>query len=565
MAYEIVRYVDPDVSLGGDSDGLTWATAYTSLFNCENLEQRDLTAGDSWMHIYCRSSGGTADTLGVVIVGWTTSATNYILIEAAPGDEAVKTSWDTSRYRLHVVDTSCLDIREDFVRVSGLQIFNDGNTSTAYGIVCQSIGSPSDLRINNCRIKGAGTSTKRGIYASDAQVDIQIWNCIIYSEKNDGILLNLNTVSVFNTIIYNCTTDGFELDGGAAVIENCVIFNNGDDFDIVGIATIDHCASDDGDGTNPIAPLDADWDNEFVDAANGDFSLKSGGNLFGAGIPDPGSGLFTTDIDGDTYFIPWNIGVDQLPKRTSLNVSTSSFNYRPFWSLGKTISPNTPIGDTGYNPIWSLGKSTITHNAPEIIHRYVNTTSEPGGSGYYDGDSSSYGANRSYSTMNEWEAAEDGVSISDLVDYNYIHVAHCNGDTDTTATVIKDWGSTGQYNYIKILTDQENRHAGIWDDTKYNLSVTDPTDGIIQVRESNVQIDGIQASIEGTADNCEGISFGDTIDTAIENVKISNSIIKNENTGDTEAGIRFFADTFAITNGQAWNNIIYGFNGTDSI
>ena len=77
-----------------------------------------------------------------------------------------------------------------------------------------------------------------------------------------------------------------------------------------GGTTVDYCASDDGDGTNAVAPSGANWANEFSNAAGGDFTLVAGGNCEGGGTDDPGSGLYSNDMDGDAYTSPWSIGVD---------------------------------------------------------------------------------------------------------------------------------------------------------------------------------------------------------------------------------------------------------------
>ena len=92
---------------------------------------------------------------------------------------------------------------------------------------------------------------------------------------------------------------------------NCIVFNNSDDFK--GTITIDHCASDDLDGTNPVdispgATEADDWEACFTDYANGDFSLKSDSVCVGAGVDDPGSGLYSDDILGNTRTSPWDIG-----------------------------------------------------------------------------------------------------------------------------------------------------------------------------------------------------------------------------------------------------------------
>jgi hypothetical protein len=53
--------------------------------------------------------------------------------------------------------------------------------------------------------------------------------------------------------------------------------------------------------------------NTFVDAANGDFHLVSASAVGAtAGLSDPGSGLFSDDMDGQTRTGTWNRGPDQF-------------------------------------------------------------------------------------------------------------------------------------------------------------------------------------------------------------------------------------------------------------
>jgi len=82
---------------------------------------------------------------------------------------------------------------------------------------------------------------------------------------------------------------GFWINQSNVTIKNCSVFYfSSDDFRIhVGETNvvIDHCASDDGDGTNPI-PV-SDWGNEFLNPnylEDGDFRLKPGSVLIKAGV-----------------------------------------------------------------------------------------------------------------------------------------------------------------------------------------------------------------------------------------------------------------------------------------
>ena len=121
QAAQIIRYVDPDVA-AGDGSGDSWENAYASLFAWEDGEETDLDTANNYMTVYCRSSSGTADTTNFSIVGWTTSATDYIEIIGA--DFPVDGIWDDTKYVFHNNDdaTHGMIINEDFVRIEKLQI-----------------------------------------------------------------------------------------------------------------------------------------------------------------------------------------------------------------------------------------------------------------------------------------------------------------------------------------------------------------------------------------------------------------------------------------------------------
>lgn len=303
---EVVRYVDPDSAAGGD--GTTWTLAYDSLFDWEAAEETDLDTANNWHHVYVRASSGTADTTAVEIVGWTTSATDYILIEAASGDEAIKTSWDATRYTL-VVAGNALKITEEFVRVKGLQIQTTAAWTSA--IVTNVMGAGGDQRIWNCRLRGA--TNVYVVYVNNDNCNYKVWNTIVEIGVK-GFYCDNGTTAVYNCIVYNLTS-GFDITAATTVtVKNSAVFKNGDDFDDNAASTIDFNSSDDNDGTNNIAgnEADADWTTDFNGAAAGDFTILIGSPLKDGGVNDPGGGLYSTDIEGDTYVVDsWPVGVDQ--------------------------------------------------------------------------------------------------------------------------------------------------------------------------------------------------------------------------------------------------------------
>jgi hypothetical protein len=298
---EVVRYVDPDAT--GSGDGTSWTDAYTSLSAWEAAEQTDLVADGDWHHVYCRSSGGTADSTAVVIDGWTTGPSNYILIEAASGDEAVKTGIDTSRYRLTAASGNAIENRIDDLTIRGIQF-----DCAALGIYASKWQNTSaDVTIDQCYLKTGSA----GITGYGSSVTINVESSIIVGDAapNYGIHAQDGTWNIYNCVVYGYDHGLYEGASGPTItIENCALFSNNDDIESAN-ASVDYCASDDGDGTNSVSPSGSSWANEFEDAANGDFTLLTGGNLENGGTTITGGP--STDIDGDSWDATPSIGADE--------------------------------------------------------------------------------------------------------------------------------------------------------------------------------------------------------------------------------------------------------------
>ena len=300
--------ITKDIDTGGLGD-------YASLNVWESTEEQDLTdGGGDWMHATNRASGDAADTISTTINGWTTGIANYILIDAAVGDEAVKTGFVATRARLEVTDARCFYNLEDFVRWDGLQLaIRYSAVANEYMMLHAGVGA-GDLRISNCYIDI--DTLQRGIRFNDADIVASVWNTIITGGYLSIIVSNCNTVDILNSVLYGSGAGGgVTKSAGTVTVKNSAVFKTGDDF-IGSPDVISSCASDDDDTTDATNVAEsgggADWPDDFEEAGAGNFTLKATSNLKWAGTPDPGSGLFSTDMEGDAYEDPPSLGVDEI-------------------------------------------------------------------------------------------------------------------------------------------------------------------------------------------------------------------------------------------------------------
>jgi hypothetical protein len=318
-------YVNTDSTAGGT--GLTNATtgadrAFATLSAAEALNL-NLTTGatDGVCTIYCSAPSGVADTTAVTWDGWTTDAAGYVNVVG----NFAGTKWDTTKYRLAVTSaTRALYINDQYVRISHLQISNTGLTGDKD---CVSIGTiaagGSDIRITSCYIRGSLADTGfglQGIIVSDADVTVYIVNTIVAQTGDiaDTGSFGISIANCTNVYLYNCTVAscriGISQSAGTVVATNCVVINTANDFS--GTITVDHCASDDADGTNAqdFTAEATDWNKVFTDYANGDFTLKNYTTspcCVGTGTDDPGAGLYSDDITGTARTSVWDIGADE--------------------------------------------------------------------------------------------------------------------------------------------------------------------------------------------------------------------------------------------------------------
>jgi hypothetical protein len=335
MATTNIRYVDVDADAGGDgaTNALTGANcAYKSLSIWEAARQANLVTGDIIEQCICESNHAnhTADTTAVTIDGWTTDATRYIDIKtSASGRHDGK--WNTAKYRL---DSSSdvfghIDIVAQNVRIVGLQLdvpANGNNNGIRYRVNSTSV---IDIRIDKCIIKGpASGSTDAGLCLIMSSIILNngvfyVTNNIIYdftgSTSGAGIICDSGDglVKLYNNTVVNCRTGISNTSAwtGTTATRNTLLRSCStaatsgltaalQDYNATDLASLGYTAQSHDRVSQTFT---------FVNEGADDFHLASDdAGAKGFGVTDPGSGLFTDDIDGETCLVPWCIGADWI-------------------------------------------------------------------------------------------------------------------------------------------------------------------------------------------------------------------------------------------------------------
>jgi hypothetical protein len=193
------------------------------------------------------------------------------------------------------------------------------------------------------------------------------------------------------------------------------------------------------------------------------------------------------------------------------------------------------------------------------------------------------GVYRAYISLSNWnyqfenteipEPVENDVNPSkDLVSANRVMMVACYDDgwSADYGADISGW-TTDTYRYIKIYTPVSSsevgvsqRHYGKWDNTKYRILDDSAGINIIGSITRDIWIDGLQIYLDDvTGNGNSGILINQT---GTVNHRISNNIVRGADTysGDfVYVGIYGY-DATSGSKAWVWNNIVYGFNGTNA-
>ncbi|MDD5032022.1 MAG: hypothetical protein PHR36_03160, partial [Patescibacteria group bacterium] len=344
-------YVDPDAAASGDgtTNALSGANcAFQSLSIWENARDnfgdlRPAPDGNDTIEVAVVDSNGaghTADTLTarLLIDGWTTGPDNYIEIRGA---KDLDSKWDDSKYRLvGGGGYSVTGIREQYVRISKLQVKNTAGTGNGQGVLVFNtiVAGGSEIWVSDSIIVGfPETDLYWGWLLSPEDADIvtfKAWNVIV-QDRGPGTVSSCVGIQSLGQNLYlaNVTAYGSNTavrQGTAtanAYLRNVLAAGSAAaDFAMSASATynVAYCASedltaDDRGGYN----LFTSQTFSFADAANSDFHLLSSDT----GALDKGTNMtattsvfsFSDDISGATRNGIWDIGADEwVPSSTPI-------------------------------------------------------------------------------------------------------------------------------------------------------------------------------------------------------------------------------------------------------
>lgn len=251
----------------------------------------------------CSTSDGTVDGDDIVITGFSNYA--EIIIEAAPGHEAVASGIDISRYQ----HEGSITINQSNIRVNNLQKPN--LTSGSEAIFVNTSDAVNPVTISGCFIKEPQygfQGNRRGLNAGSGLVEIEnsIFSGDNVNSSSDGVQNTGGTINIKNSLIEGF---GYCLTGAINSIYSSVLFAPITANWNVTPATISYCASDtdiSGFGSNNflMAAASSIFNNPTAD----DFTLLNYtgvGALIDAGDP---SNSTSTDIAGTTRDINPDVG-----------------------------------------------------------------------------------------------------------------------------------------------------------------------------------------------------------------------------------------------------------------
>ncbi|EKD25972.1 MAG: hypothetical protein ACD_79C01424G0001, partial [uncultured bacterium] len=282
----------------------------------------------------------------------------------------------------------------------------------------------------------------------------------------------------------------------------------------------------------------------------------------------------TTDMDGATRNGTWDIGADEVPVKIYYSVGTSVADLNTGSRTVAVTGGNTATFSADLPTNIGVGDQlTYSGNIAYIVSRtsagvYV-IQSATGGAAVNVGEGTACTINRTFNSLSLAEANSVGASYlntTSLLTANAILYWPCYADgADTTALVI-DGYTTGWNNFIKIYTPVSTtevgvtqRHSGVFDSNKFNMNVG--AQYVIHLSDANVEICGIQGTLNANNQNNRDFIFVNTTDAGFFN--LSKSIIKGNISGTSQypegLGLNS-ADIISIV----YNNIFYSIKSDDN-
>lgn len=285
---------------------------YTTLSAWEAGRQADLVSADTIEIGQINGSWASPDTTAVVIAGWTTDATRYIVVTNSGSKHGG--TWGTANAYLLSTTAGAIALYEDFVRLYGLQVLVTTTSASVHCISTVTLGSPAEVIIGQCLFKAIYTGSGYGYPTlnSASGCTMSIFNSVAFGFTGSssrgftataGVNRWMNLTSYGNYYNYRAA-------GGTVYATNCISQADGSDG-FNGTFTGDYNVSDRASDA-PSASYRSGLATTvtFTDAANGNFHT-SDSDVVGVGFTSPLGSLYSTDFEEESRTGSWDIGADE--------------------------------------------------------------------------------------------------------------------------------------------------------------------------------------------------------------------------------------------------------------
>ena len=291
---------------------------YTSLEACMNANEQNLT-GDGWFDVEIDGTWSSADTTGVTIHNYITTAVDYINIYTTAAARH-KGIWSTSYYINSPASGDNIYVAGvDNIYITGLQFLK----ANAMYMRCIDLDASGSIYISKNIIKAitANYASSGVLINSNCGSGTAIFNNIVYQSGGAENFTGLNNwysinASMYSNTVYGCSLGINAYSTGTTIVKNNICYNNTTDYSgTFGTTSTNNLSKD---ATAP--PLNTYYVSKtltFTNTGSGteDFHLVSGDtDAIDKGADTSGEGAplnFTDDIDGVTRSGTWDIGADE--------------------------------------------------------------------------------------------------------------------------------------------------------------------------------------------------------------------------------------------------------------
>lgn len=386
---DTIRYIDTDV-VGGLGDGTSWANAYASMALWSTAEAAVVGTGDRHLAYFRGTTEDAASAaLDFTADGWSGLGELHLIGDGVDNPTTI----DPTKYtwKAFNVASSFMPPAMTFKLFNMQRKFNGNYPSSAFGYSSGGTafkGLVQDHCVDDWRANTASLRISLVVTGTDPTTGtFDRTNTLVLGVLTHDLFMNYNSGGTYNTS--NTTIESVNTTLSTVLAASTVNYTDtaiGGTFTASSktVPTFTNCATEAGIGTNAVTVTD--WDLEFTDAANDDFSLLATSQLLGAGSIGNNIGVDQTQVNVDPVLDTPQADVTIQEGQTGTIDAGANFSDA---NAGDTLtfSDDLNIGaETGFGFNTSTG--VITYEGTQVEGVYsVEITASDGNGGSYPTDS----------------------------------------------------------------------------------------------------------------------------------------------------------------------------------